>query len=248
MIELLRFLVHPATFDSGYFKREIEKYGGVYKKIGHGDHNSRLYRVFEESLLGLRIKERVIDVRETHFTQLEKILLKRNHWKVLTVLDYDGVVSSPYHTIKRKIEEILKGRNAPPQPANARWFSYLTGLSDECVVWTGRRYFSHQSSRIGSFVHTLFHPAGRHFMHFPFIDDEMISYIKNSGKGVRVVYQKTVRLDGDELFSFMRESTADIVYYVGSSHIDRALALQFLKNHPRYAYKFVFFDTGHLLF
>jgi hypothetical protein len=222
------------------YQGKITTLGAGCRIISDGGNNSNLERVFTTSLLGLRIPNIKLD--STEFTSREKDLLSRPNCRILTIVDFDGVLVSPLHALVNIKDNSKVGFQ------NLRWLARTAKASDLTIIWTSRLYlpeFLLEKSRI---LRRFTRPFRDRIAYFPLIDQTSITNLERLGKDkLAVEYDKLLTNPGIKLKEFIDKAQPDIVYYIGSSIKDRKLILNFLENNPHHAHRTVFIDTCHLI-
>ena len=207
------------TADSAFGSMSLEKAlpepNIEIRKIAKGEKNPPLEKIFTQSLLGDR--RRGITVRGDVLNEYEKAI-RNSDPKILTVIDFDGVLVSPTHLQKNA------GVN------NMLFLARCAKASDETVIWTNRI----QPNK-GKFADT-----GT----FPFLGKNLIKRLEDmlneQGKGK--VQKKKLRDNSTELIEMSKGY--DYIVFVGSSNIDRKVVKEFAHKDDM-PERMVFFDTGH---
>lgn len=232
-------------------KKFLEERGGRGVILGNGN-KANLEKIFQESLLGFRLKNKV-EVDQTALNHYERSLINQDV-RLLTIVDWDGVMGSPLHTAlkfaqkpalwKGGFEEMKKlGR------VNLRewhWFKKTAQASDYLVVWSSRFLVDEESP-----LSFLAKPFAAPISYWPFFDKNSLRRLALIEPGkIEVWPQKPLLGRKTSLEKIIGGTTIkswEMIYYVGSSHFDRRTVRCFVNQNPNLAPRFVFFDTSHLI-
>ncbi len=233
-------------------KKFLEQRGSRGVVLGNGG-KANLEKIFQASLLGLRLKNKV-EVDKNALNPYEQSLINQDT-RLLTIIDWDGVMGSPLHTVlkfaqkpaswKGGFGEIKKlGR---VNRGEWRWFKKTAQASDYLVVWSSRLLVNDESS-----LCSLAKPFEGPISYWPFFDSSSIRRLALlEPNKIEVWAQKPLlkrQMSLEKIIGKTNIQTWDMIYYVGSSHFDRQVVRRFIEKNPSFAPRFVFFDTSHLVF
>lgn len=217
-------------------QRLINSLGGVYRVVEDDREESVLSKLLRSSLLGERAGVKEIGPLSA---LEERLLLNIERTKILTIMDFDGVVFSPWNFLL----ETAKGnfdfqRTAKVGLANWRFLREIVRASDQTYILTSRRELP------GKTIHG-----------FPFIDNWMIKKMEDKigtvdePKILKVIPDKPLFDKGERIGEMIEKAgfEPDIIYVVISSRKDREAIKTFLTNNPKFAPRMVIFDTAHLV-
>jgi len=233
-------------------KKFLEQRGSRGVVLGNGG-KANLEKIFQASLLGLRLKNKV-EVDKNALNPYEQSLINQDT-RLLTIIDWDGVMGSPLHTVlkfaqkpaswKRGFGEIKKlGR---VNRGEWRWFKKMAQASDYLVVWSSRFLVNEESPL--SFIAKPFEGT---ISYWPFFYNRSLCRLaliepnKISAWPQKPLLGRQASLE--KIIGETNIESWDMIYYVGSSHFDRQTVRRFVKKNPHLAPRFVFFDTSHLIF
>ena len=200
----------------------------------------------------MRLKNKV-EVDKNALSLYERSLIGQDA-RLLTIIDWDGVMGSPFHTVLKFVQkpalwsgglkEIKKlGR---VNLSEWRWFEKIARASDCLVVWSSRFLIAEESSL--SFLAKSFEGP---ISSWPFFNERSLCRLVSiEPNKIEVWPQKPLLGRQASLEKIIGETNIkswDMIYYVGSSHFDRQTARRFVKKNPHLAPRFVFFDTSHLV-
>jgi len=183
------------------------------KKVDPGD-------ILRNTVLGYRLNDEKYAPNEKVLSEYEKSL--GDDAKVLIVMDFDGVMISPTH-LERKVG--FKKMYV---------LSRLVKAADKMVVWTNRLM-----PQKGRFAKLGF---------FPFLGKNIAERLENLGRDAQTgetnvdVRTGKSRFGTQGLQEMIDEGSYDMVYFVGSSKLDREIVKGLNLKDPE---KFVYMDTGH---
>jgi len=249
----LGFLDHlnSARAEAEITKNFLEERGGRGVILGNGGKAS-LEKIFQTSLLGLRLKNKE-EVNQAVLNSYERNLAKQDA-RLLTIVDWDGVMGSPLHTVLRFIQEPSSWGGGFKEMKKMgqvnlrewRWFKKMAQASDYLVVWSSRLLVNEGSPL--SFIAKPFEGA---ISYWPFFDNRSLRRLaliepnKVSAWPKKPLLGRQAALE--KIIGETNIESWDMIYYVGSSHFDRQAVRRFVKKNPHLAPRFVFFDTSHLI-
>jgi len=228
---LTRF--NSAQAEAESTQKFLEQYGARGEIIGDGK-NADLERIFQQSLLGFRLKDRV-EVDKAALNSYEQSLINQNA-RLLAIVDWDGVMGSPSHAFLRFAQ------NPPSWPKGLkrikefgriglkewRWFKKTARASNHLVVWSSRRLINDELSLNRLLVKPFEGPISS----WPFFDVPSLRRIAliNPNK-IEVWPQKPLLARKQSLRKIIKLTTTkswEMIYYIGSSHFDRQTVRQFV--------------------
>ena len=251
----LGFLDHfnSARAEAEITKNFLEERGGRGVILGNGGNKANLEKIFQASLLGLRLKNKV-EVDKNALNPYERNLINQDP-RLLTIVDWDGVMGSPPHTVLRFIQKPSSwgggfGEMKKLGRVNLeewRWFKKMAQASDYLVVWSSRFLVNEESPL--SFIAKPFEGA---ISYWPLFDKSSLRRLSLIEPNKIEVWPQKPLLDRKASLAKIIDGTTtkswEMIYYVGSSHFDRQTVRRFVKKNPHLAPRFAFFDTSHLIF
>lgn len=235
---------NPASWDRTIIEKKIEKLGARVVPLGNG-FSEQLERIFTNSLLGvgggLVVDHSVLSPWEQKLFQLP-----RDKYRVLVILDFDGVFVSPLNAAFsrrqrtaaiRPFMRIIRGSDAT---------FLLTSRIDPDLV---REKFPFLRGLVSKFER-------RGIDCFPFFNQSAVTKLERWGKDKLAVEIgksfriKRRRMQMEEIITNLISSdsmTPFVIYIIGSSVFDRRAVLRLCQTYPDLAPMIVYFDTGHLL-
>jgi len=245
------FIPNPALIEARAVQAFLRQRGSDSRLIGNG-WVENLNSVFRLSLLGLPLGQ---EVDTFSLTPYERSLLNSKENRLLTILDWDGVMDSPIRTLFESIQSPafwLKGWPGIKEQGKIgrekwRFLKDLAKASSRLVVWTSRCPIN-QDSKIGRLINLPF--AGG-VTYWPFLDNQSLAGIAGFGPEKIEVWTRKKPLKENsatlaKIISFTPE-IARVIYYIGSSHSDRLTICALIARYPWLAPRMVFFDAGHLV-
>ena len=241
---------NPALESARKTQEFLQTLGATSRIIGNGNSRPCLEKVLSQSLLGCQIK---IKVEEEVLTSYERSLIDQNP-QILSIVDWDGIMGSPLHALtkfssspclwSKGLEGLKKAGNISRQ--EWAWFKNMIYASSHLVVWSSR--LTPDENFILRF---LAKPFSGSIDYFPFLDDSSKARMvgKRQNK-VEVWAQKPLfrrKQTMEQIVNCGTKKDWDMIYYVGSSLLDRKAAREFVAQNPLLSYRFCFFDTGHLV-
>lgn len=185
---------------------------------------------------------------------------------VISIIDFDGVVVSPIHSIVGGPTKITLD--------DMRWLRTVARLSDKCFVWTSRFQMSEGPYTERFPVRQALGLFRSGISYFPWMDQRSIDRLeKNIGENrLKVMTGKMCSDPAETMADIVRtRSTRDyptrdqnaeqdvfdlykpqtVVIYVGSSEKDRRVIGKYCERYAKDEKNFpdllVFFDTGHII-
>ncbi len=244
-----------AWVEASATKKFLEKQGSRGVILGNGG-KADLEKIFQTSLLGLR-PEIKVEVDKNALSPYEQSLINQETISILTIIDWDGVMGSPLHTVLKFAQNPASWKGGFGEMKKLgrinreewRWFKKMAQASDRLVVWSSR-FLVDEESPLSFFAKPFAAPIS----YLPFFDKSSLrrlTLIKRNK--IEVWPQKPLLGRQASLEKIMEETNTKIeswnmIYYVGSSHFDRQTVRLFVKNNHDFAPRFAFFDTNHLFF
>lgn len=230
----------------------LEQQGGRGVVLGNGG-KANLEKIFQASLLGLRLKNKV-EVDKNALSPYERSLINQEA-RILTIIDWDGVMGSPLHTVLKFAQKPASWKGGFGEMKKLgrvnlgewRWFKKMAQASDYLVVWSSRFLVDEESP-----LSFLAKPFAAPISYWPFFDKSSLRRLSLiEPNKIEVWPQKPLLNRKTSLEKIIGGTTIkswEMIYYVGSSHFDRQTVRRFVKKNPHLAPRFVFFDTSHLIF
>jgi len=233
-------------------KKFLEKQGGRGVVLGNGG-KADLEKIFQTSLLGLRLKNKV-EIDKNALRPYERSLANQDA-RLLTIIDWDGVMGSPLHTVLKFAQKPASWKGGFGEMKKLgrvnlgewRWFKKMAQASDYLVVWSSRFLVDEESP-----LSFLAKPFAAPISYWPFFDKSSLYRLTLiEPNKIEVWPQKPLlgrQASLEKIIGKTNIESWDMIYYVGSSHFDRQTVRRFVKENPHLAPRFAFFDTSHLIF
>ncbi len=185
--------------------------------------------------------------------------------RVVVMLDFDGVFVSPWHSLWWTLVSVLTFLRLMPEAQVKRQvfyrrtknnivaFTHIAQQAQMAVIWTKRIILPHSRSLFNSLLRWLAQQGGAdsHVARFPFIDHDTRRYLRQQAgvaeEKIVFVSDKSPHTCSDIILDMYKTHTPAMVFFVGSGHFDRVVIDTFITEHPDYASRIAFFDTGHWL-
>jgi len=214
--------INPGTLDRDRTREHLAEKSIETRALGRGGKNVNPGDILRNTVLGKRLNDENFTPEEGILSEYEKNL--PDDARVLLVMDYDGVMISLAHLEKKVGFKKMY------------LFSRLIKAADNLVVWTNR--LMPQNEKLAN--------SGQ----FPFLGKKLAERIEKLGydpatktTNVQIRAGKS-RSGARRLQQMIDEGGHDMVYFVGSSKLDRRIAEGVKIADPR---KFVYMDTGHYM-
>ena len=230
----------------------LEQQGSRGVVLGNGGETD-LGKIFQQSLLGLRLKNKV-EVDKNALSPYERSLINQDA-RLLTIIDWDGVMGSPLHTVLKFAQKPASWKGGFGEIKKLgrvnleewRWIKKMARASDYLVVWSSRFLVDEESS-----LNFFAKPFAAPISYWPFFDKSSLRrLILIEPNKIEVWPQKPLlgrKTSLEKIIGGTTTKSWEMIYYVGSSHFDRQTVRRFVKKNPHLAPRFVFFDTSHLIF
>lgn len=230
----------------------LEQQGSRGVVLGNGGETD-LGKIFQQSLLGLRLKNKV-EVDKNALSPYERSLINQEA-RILTIIDWDGVMGSPLHTVLKFAQKPASWKGGFGEIKKLgrvnlrewRWFKKMAQASDYLVVWSSRFLINEESS-----LSFLAKPFEGPVSYWPFFNESSLRRLSLIEPDKIEVWPQKPLLDRKASLAKIIGGTTtkswEMIYYVGSSHFDRQTVRRFVKKNPHLAPRFAFFDTSHLIF
>ena len=229
----------------------LEQRGGRGVVLGNGG-KADLEKIFQASLLGLRLKNKV-EVDKNALSPYERSLINQEA-RILTIVDWDGVMGSPLHTVLKFAQKPASWKGGFGEIKKLgrvnlgewRWLKKMAQASDYLAVWSSRFLVDEESS-----LSFFTKPFAAPISYWPFFDKSSLRRLTLiEPNKIEVWPQKPLlgrKTSLEKIIGGTTTKSWEMIYYVGSSHFDRQTVRRFIKKNPHLAPRFAFFDTSHLL-
>ena len=153
------FIPNPALIEARAVQEFLCRRGSDSRLIGNG-WEENLDSVFRLSLLGFPLGR---EVDQFSLTPYERSLFNSGENRLLTILDWDGVMDNPIRTLLESIQNPAFWQRGWPETKERgkinlekwRFFKNLVQASSRLVVWTSRCLIN-QDSKIGHLISSPF--------------------------------------------------------------------------------------------
>jgi len=233
-------------------KKFLEQQGGRGVVLGNGG-KADLGKIFQASLLGLRLKNKV-EVDKNALSAYERSLINQDA-RLLTIVDWDGVMGSPLHTVLKFAQKPASWKGGFEEMKKLGqvnleewcWFKKMAQASDYLAIWSSRFLVDEESP-----LSFLAKPFAAPISYWPFFDKSSLRRLSLiEPNKIEVWPQKPLlgrKTSLEKIIGGTTTKSWEMIYYVGSSHFDRQTVRHFIKKNPHLAPRFAFFDTSHLIF
>jgi len=240
---------NPALIEARAVQAFLRQRGSDSRLIGNG-WEENLNSVFRLSLLGLPLGR---EVDRFSLTPYERNLFNEES-RLLTILDWDGVMDNPIRTLLESIQNPAFWQKGWPEIKKRgkinlekwRFFKNLVQASSRLVVWTSRCLIN-PDSKMNRLISSPFAGA---ITYWPFLDNQSLRRITGFGSEKIEVWtgKKPLKENSATLAKIINlpPKIARIIYYIGSGHSDRMTACALAARYPDLARKLILLDTGHL--
>jgi hypothetical protein len=209
------------------FQEKMAKRNLMVRIIGNGDNHTDLNHSFTYSLLGERLEWP--EFNQELLTPYERSL-SGGEYKINTIIDYDGNLGSPIHTLLRYLSHQeywsdpvgnLKQFGQVPL-SQWRWFFNTITSSDQVTLWTSRINPEIVTSFPWSCLVSHLYPAFKAPVdYFPFLGSLAQEKLIRRHPPLKIYTGKSAKDRGYQLAEMIGTAAANISYYYATSAFDR---------------------------